>query len=66
MMIIVMMMMMMMIMMMMIGSLQFRWVYRRPPAQSGSNPGAASPCVDPDHRHYDDDDDDNYGNNSDN
>ena len=37
----------MVVVMMTIASLQFRWVCRRPPALSGSNPGAAWPCVGP-------------------
>ena len=38
----------MVVVMMTIASLQFRWVCRRPPALSGSNPDAAWPCVGPD------------------
>ena len=37
----------MVVVMMTIASLQFRWVCRRPPAPSGSNPDAAWPCVGP-------------------
>ena len=37
----------MVVVMMTIASLQFRWVCRRPPVLSGSNPDAAWPCVGP-------------------